>query len=145
MQFDAERPTITDIYQRGRELKWSPSKDGDVYYFWSQAVPVDVSFTTDPVVVDCEHGNTLEVFSTPQNIELLYRLKISKKPNRFMCKPFDHAIFYTYGNDGGPSKIIKYIYKDKHLSMNKWVDKESYLSVIKTNHFADYESAFWSR
>ena len=145
--FDCERPTISDPFAVGRELKWSPSKEPQVYYFWACPVPIDMSFdpALPPASVDCEYGNTLEVFSTPAKVEVLYRLRLVKPPNRFLCRPFDHALFWTYGEEGGPSKVIKYIYKDKNLSINKWVDKNSFLSVVRTNHFANYDLAFWSR
>lgn len=147
MTFDQERPTLTDPFVDDRELKWSPSAEPHVHYFWSQAVPVDISFPaeTPPLVIDCEHGNSLSVYSTPSKVELLYRLRIVKKPKRFLCRPFDHAIFWTYGKEGGPSRLIKYLYKDKNLSINKWEDKDSFLSVVRTNHFANYDLAFWSR
>jgi len=144
--FDCERPTITDKFVEGRELKWSPSLEPQVYYFWARAVPIDVSFESNQLsIVDCEYGNTLEVYSLPSKVETLYRLRLVKPPNRFLLRPFDHAVYWTYGTEGGPSKMIKYLYKDKNLSINKWVDKESFLSVVRTNHFASYDLAFWSR
>jgi hypothetical protein len=145
--FDCERPTLSDPFVEGRALKWTPSSEPQVHYFWSQAVPIDISFDPkqSPAVIDCEYGNTLEVYSLPSKIEILYRLRLVKPPNRFLRRPFDHAIYWTYGTEGGPSKVIKYLYKDKNLSINKWVDKDSFLSVVRTNHFANYDLAFWSR
>lgn len=139
-----DHPQKTDPYTD--VLKWRPSAEPNVHYFWACPVPLDMGLS-DMVeqVIDCDHGNQLKVYSTATKVEVLYRLYIVEKPLRFMCRPFDHAVFWSYGKQGGPSKIIKYLYKDKKLTVAKWVDKDSYLSVIRTNHFANYDQSFWSR
>jgi len=148
MKFDFERPTIANPYIDGDELKWQLAKDTSgypTYYFWSQPVPVDVSFLNPPIVIDCEHGNFLEVCMGQNRVELLYRLTLVEKPKRFLTRPYDHTIFWTYGAEGGPSGLVKYLFRDKCLSVHKWEDKDSFLSVIRTNHYANYDYAFWSR
>jgi hypothetical protein len=142
---DIMRPQITDPFTE--PLKWRPSAEANVYYFWAHNIPVDMTLEgTSEVRVDCEHDNHLSIYVTSSTkVELLYRMHFAKKPTRFLCRPFDHALFWSYGKTGGPSKVIKYLFKDKNLSINKWVDKDSYLSVLRTNHFAAYDQAFWSR
>jgi len=139
-----ERPTVTDPYFKNSELQWRKASDG-AHYFWSQPVEVDITLNIPPLKIDCENGNTLEVYLGPSKQELLYRFKLNKKPKRFMLRPYDHTIFWTYGTDGGPSFLVKYLYRDKYLSMHKWEDKDSFLAVIRTNHYANYDYAFWSR
>lgn len=150
MNFNSLKPTLSDPYLEGKEQQWFLSKDAKSYYFWVQQVSPDVELhpTFDIDCVDLTHDVELTVYRGLAKQEILYRLTFKgENPLRFMMRPTKepHSIFWTYGKEGGPSKLIKPLFRDKYISAHTWLDKDSFLAVIRTNHYSQNDCSFWSR
>lgn len=147
MKFDPYVPVLTDPCPEA--LQWHRSKEADAYYFWAKQVSADVQLhpTLGPQIVEMTNGSVLSIYKGLAKQELLYRLTFGKLPERFLSKPVTnpHTLYWTFSGIGGPSQLTKSFYRDKHFALHGWVDKDAYLAVIRTNHYAGYDYSFWSR
>lgn len=149
MILDPLNPCEACPYVEGKEMVWTLSREDNTYYFWVQQVSAEVQLhpLISPEEVEIGSGVKLFVHKGLSKNELLYRLSFKKLPERFVAKPghSPHAIFWTFGKEGGPSLKVTPLYRDKNISVHSWVDKKSYLAVIRTEHFNHSDFSFWSR
>jgi len=108
----------------------------------------EVSFhpNLDPLEIQLGFGAILHVYYGPIRQEMLYRLLFTQGfPARIILKPSPYCLFWSFGNVGGQSKVIKYHYRDRYLSLHEWVDKGSYLAVLRQQHYENNISTIWTR
>jgi len=130
------------------EYIWLPSRESGVYYAWAKPVANEVQFRPESDHLKIELGNNVDfhVYKSIAKQELLYRIAfMGEKPKRFMLRPYGYCMFWSYGVESGPSSLVKYFYRDKYVSLHSWVDKRSYLAVLRQQHYVSNENSFWSR
>lgn len=135
MKFDIKDPTKTDIFPYEKEdtyyQHWLPSKEKGSHYVWVQRVSENVELKESEKIV-LGHGVTFYVYKGISKQEILYRVCFGgKKPTRFLCEPFPYIVFWSFGKKGGASENVKYLFKDKYVSVHKWVDKNSFCAIIR--------------
>jgi len=136
MIFNIKNPILTDPFLEREDFfqYWNKSKENNTYYVWVQRVTKEIEFSSDiePTIIDLEQGVKLYIYKGTNKQEILYRIKFSKKKlSRFLLDPFPYVMFWSYGKVGGTSTHIKYLFRDKNISIHKWVDKDSYLAIIR--------------
>lgn len=145
MLFDRTQPLKTDPYLL-REYAWLQSKESNVYYSWLSPVADEVIFHTENTEVNLGYGVFLQVYYGPIRQEMLYRLVFTQGiPKRIILKPSPYCLFWSYGEEGGQSKSIKYHYRDRFLSLHEWCDKGSFLAVLRQHHYEQNVSTIWTR
>jgi hypothetical protein len=147
MTFDPLNPMQTDAFHDSAEYSyaWFPSREFGAYYAWVQCVTPDIQFRTPPAEILLENAR-LSIYRGASKLETLYRLVFESSPKRFLNRPQGHPfdLFWSYGTEGGTSKIVDYPYRDRYISVTCWVDKRSYLAVLRQQHYA-LSFSFWSR
>ena len=143
--FDPKQPLLTDPGQP-EGYAWSPSSEPHVYYSRTQQVSDELQYhsTQPPTVVDLGHGTALTVYRGPFKQELLYRLRFPRRPPRLLARP-PYCLFWSHGAEGGPSVSVRWHYKDRFLSIHQWVDRDSFLAVLRQHHYKPNDALFWSR
>jgi len=149
--FDPSKPLETDpaLYDEGFDYAWRRSlEDRDAYYAWLQPVVEGVGFhdSLESLQVEMGHGVVLYVYYGAVRQEILYRLLFTQGfPSRLILKPAPYTLFWSYGSEGGQSMEIKYHYRDRYLSIHEWTDKDSFLAVLRQQHYDNNVSTIWSR
>ena len=150
--FDPQNPTLTDCSlesQYPNDYAWGVSLEPQTYYAWTQPIASEVQFhkTLQPVKIDLRNGVEFWVYYGSTKQELLYRIKFTDvMPSRIRVFPAPFCLFWSYGTEGGPSKDVMYHYKDKFLTLTEWVDKNSFLAVLRQQLYLHQENTtFWSR
>lgn len=137
MKFNVDAPQLTDPYLEGRHLMWLNSREPLSYYFWAQQVSPEVEFHGELAVEEISLDSAkFYIYRGLSKQELLYRLKFRRQPVRFTARPVKdpHVLFWTYGTEGGASKEVAYLYRDKNISLHHWVDKRSFLAAIRNSY-----------
>lgn len=149
INFDFNNPIKTDPPSPSQEIyAWFPSRQVNVWYSWLQPIADGVTFhqNLDPLEIDLGQGVVLHVYYGQIRQELLYRLLFTKQfPARFLLKPEPYCMFWSFGDEGGQSKRIRYHYRDRYLSIHEWTDKSSYLAVLRQQHYENNVSTIWTR
>jgi len=140
-------PSLDSEYPE--DFAWGKSAEGDTYYAWAHSVSAEIELSADRCIeYPLGHGATLQFYPGPNSQEMLYRLQFKEGlPNRILYrKPLAHTVFWSFGVDSGPSCRIKKHYQDRYLTIIEWVDKASFLAVLRQQHYINTEfSNFWSR
>jgi len=136
----------TQTHPFSEEHAWCKADDLE-YYFWTQAVVPEVQLhkQLEPVVKELGNGSVLTVFKGLSKQEILYTLKFKIPPKRFVIQPYPHTMFWSYGVTGGASTMVKYLYRDRNLSIHAWLDKNSFLADLRNVHYNVADYTFWSR
>lgn len=149
MRFDHKQPLKTDpALARGGEYAWLKSKEPNAYYAWLQPIADEVVFhqNLDPLEADLGFGVILHVYYGPIRQEMLYRLLFTQGlPKRLILKPSPYCLFWSFGEEGGQSKSIKYHFRDRFLSLHEWTDKGSFLAVLRQQHYENNINTIWTR
>lgn len=149
MEFDFKNPLKTDRPSMFKsEYAWLPSKQPNVYYSWLQPIAEGVTFhpNLDPLEIDLGFGTILHIYYGQIRQELLYRILFTKNfPKRFILKPSPYCMFWSFGDENGQSKCIKYHYRDRYLSVHEWTDKGSFLAVLRQQHYENNINTIWTR
>lgn len=148
MAFDFKNPLKTDPSLYQQSYAWLPSKEPNVYYAWLQPIADEVAFhpDLDPLGIKLGYGVILHIYYSPIRQEMLYRLSFTKGlPQRLILKPSPYCLFWSFGNEGGASKSIKYHYRDRFLSLHEWADKSSFLAVLRQQHYENNVNNIWTR
>jgi hypothetical protein len=143
-EVSAVTPLTTHPYDK--PLVWQKTAAGQ-FYFWAQQVSTEVQLLDTPVEVHLGPQATLSIYKSLGDAELLYQITMGRSPERSLARPQDGPVYlyWTYGTQGGPSSKIKYLFRDKLLSVHSWVDKKAALAVIRSDSFASKDFSFWSR
>ena len=150
MEFSPQSPLLSDpaLYADGFDYAWKPSRQPHTYYAWLQPVVEGVGFNEnlEPLSIDLGHGASLYVYYGMARQELLFRLVFSRGlPPRLILKPAPYSLFWSWGTEGGQSKEIKYHYRDRYLSLHEWTDKDSFLAVLRQQHYDNNTATIWTR
>jgi hypothetical protein len=150
MIFDPEKPLKTDpAYEHESfDYAWRLSKAPSTYYAWLQPVVSGVSFHPDiePTTVELGNGVILFIYYGLSKQELLYRIVFTTGfPSRIILKPAPFTLFWSYGTEGGQSYEIKYLHRDRLLSLHEWTDKNSFLAVLRQSHYDNNINTIWTR
>lgn len=148
MVFDSKNPLATDPALRVGSYAWGLSKEPDVYYAWLQPIADTVAFhpNLDPMEIPLGFGVLLHVYYGPVRQEMLYRLLFTKGlPQRLILKPAPYCFFWSFGDVGGQSFNVKYHYRDRYLSLHEWTDKNSFLAVLRQQHYENNVNTIWTR
>ena len=150
MKFDVNNPLRTDpsLHRKEDSYAWLLSKEPNVYYAWLQPVADEVTFhpSLAPLEIKLGFGVLFQVYYGPIRQEMLYRLSFTKDPpSRCMLKPSPYCLFWSFGNEGGASKSVKYHYRDRYLSLHEWTDKSSFLAVLRQHHYENNTNTIWTR
>ena len=152
MQFDPRYPTLTDpsLEEMWPEsYAWGVSKEHNTYYAWTQPIAAEVKFhpTISPLCIHLGNGAQFWAYYGVMRQELLYRIKFTDgMPKRIRVFPEPFCLFWSFGTDGGGSEVLKYHHKDKFLTLHEWVDKKSFLAVLRQHLYTHPENTtFWSR
>ena len=149
--FEPKNPLKTDPNRadlHAKDYAWLLSKEPDVYYAWLQPVVDEVTFhpNIDPKEINLGFGAFLNVYYGTLRQELLYRIRFTQGlPSRLIIKPSPYALFWSFGSEGGQSKRIKYHYRDRYLSIHEWSDKNSFLAVLRQQHYENNVNTIWTR
>ncbi len=145
--FDAKNPYDTDPANFvNLAYTWSKSKEANVYYSWQQVYTPEVSFHQDsPLVIDLGYGSKAYIYHNVLRHELLYRIAFTDMPKRLILKPAPYCMFWSFGDCGDASLRIKYHYRDRYLSLHEWVDKKSFLAVLRQHHYDNKTTTIWTR
>lgn len=146
--FDPKNPIASDPLPTDDEqlFAWTKSREQNVYYAWTQLVTPEVQIALPPTEIPLGDGVMLRIFRGSAKQELLYRISFgATMPPRFLGRPHPFDLFWSYGTEGGPSKLVKRMYMDRNVSVHSWVDKKSYLAVLRQQHYALTNFSFWSR
>ena len=147
MIFDSKCPQDTDPCCYDPFIcGWHESKQPGAYYCWAQPVAREVSFHAKypPVVIELGTTSFFLYFGVNKQ-ELLYRIVFHVEPKRRLIKPSPYCMFWTYGDVGGASRSVEYHYRDRYMTLNEWVDKGSFLAVLRQPHYSNDLTSFWSR
>jgi len=144
--FDPENPLATDPYldEHTGSYAWLPSTLPLNHYCWVQPVSPDVQLDSKVGKIDLDNDTRLFIYKGPLKQKLLYRIVFAAPPVRFMIRPAHYCMFWSYGHKGGPSGKIKYLYRDRFLSVQRWTDKNSFLASLRQQHYLT-GFTFWSR
>lgn len=148
MVFDDKRPLVTDPAVVQNTYAWCVSKQPNVYYAWLQPTANDVEFhpNLEPLEIDLGFGVLLHIYYGPIRQEMLYRILFTKGlPNRIILKPEPYCLFWSFGTENGQSLRIKYHYRDRYLTLHEWVDKSSFLAVLRQQHYINNVNTIWTR
>ena len=148
MKFDRKQPLLTDPAVMQDVYAWCPSKEPNSYYAWLQPTANDVEFHPDlePMEIDLGFGVILHIYYGPIRQEMLYRILFTEElPKRLILKPAPYCLFWSFGTENGHSVRIKYHYRDRYLSLHEWVDKSSFLAVLRQQHYDNNVSTIWTR
>jgi hypothetical protein len=152
MVFDEKHPLRTDPALVAKTevggYAWLLSKQPSVYYAWLQPVAEEVEFhpNLEPLEIILGFGVILHVYYGPIKQEMLYRLIFTDGfPSRLLLKPDPYCLFWSFGNEGGQSRNIKYHYRDRYLSLHEWTDKGSFLAVLRQQHYENNLTTIWTR
>ena len=135
--FDPSNPVASDPLpvDEDRFFAWSKSLETNVYYAWAQRVTPDVQIVLPPAEVLIGEGVRMSIYRGSARQELLYRISFGNEmPNRFMMRNHPFDLFWSYGDSGGVSRKVKWIFRDRNVSIHEWVDKRSYLAVLRQQH-----------
>lgn len=148
--FDPKNPTATDPSQShlyGNNYAWGLSYQPNTYYAWIQPIASEVIFhpNLDPLEIPLGFGATLYIYYGPIRQEMLYRIRFAEdSPLRTLLKP-TYCMFWSFGQAGGSSKNVMYHYRDRYITVHEWVDKSSFLAVLRQHHYENHVSTIWSR
>lgn len=150
MQFDPTSPLITDpVFQdECFDYAWMLSKQPNSYYAWLQPIVDGVSFHADLEPLEILLGNGVILYAYYGHVrqEILYRLVFTEGfPSRIILKPAPYTLFWSFGDEGGQSTNIKYHYRDRNLSLHEWTDKNSFLAVLRQQHYDNNINTIWTR
>lgn len=148
MVFDFKNPLETDPSVCQASYAWLPSLEPNVYYAWLQPIADEVVFhhNLEPLEINLGYGVLLHVYYGPIRQEMLYRLLFTQElPSRIIVKPSPYCLFWSYGNEGGQSRNVKYHYRDRYLSLHEWTDKSSFLAVLRQEHYEKNLNTIWTR
>ena len=148
MIFDYQNPSLTDPIPAEEKYlyAWSPSLEINSYYAWVHRVTPDVQLLQQTTVVALGEKVKLFIYRGTTKQELLYRIEFGDTlPPRFMHRPYPFDLFWSFGKQGGTSEEVEYLFRDRYVSIHCWVDKKSYLAVLRQQHYAQSNFSFWSR
>ncbi len=148
MKFDHKQPLLTDPAVMRDVYAWCPSKEPHSYYAWLQPTANAVEFHPDlePMEIDLGFGVILHIYYGPIRQEMLYRILFTEGlPERLILKPAPYCLFWSFGTENGQSVRMKYHYRDRYLSLHEWVDKSSFLAVLRQQHYDNNVSTIWTR
>ena len=152
MEFDLQNPLATDPSlqeQYPKDYVWGKSLEPGSYYIWVQPVAKDVELQSRyRTVIPLGHEVELQIYLGPIRQEFLYRIKFGNvKPTRMLRQnPLMHTLFWTFGNESGPSSRVRKLYQDRYLFIQEWIDKKSFLAILRQQHYVNTDFInFWSR
>lgn len=150
MTFSPANPTLTDPsldYIYPNDYAWGVSREENTYYSWIQKITPETCLSSAPLEIDLGCDVKFQVYQNTSGIEFLYRLRfLAGMPKRIRVFPEPYCLFWSYGDNGKESGVVKYHYKDRFLTIHEWVDRKSYLAVLRQQIYLHQESSnFWSR
>lgn len=146
--FNPQNPLATDPYKEmgGPHFQWclsSANATGDAYYAWTQPVTEEVTVKLSDVH-EIGSGGFLNIYKGPTGQPFIYRITFPKPVTR--ARIFPHfCFFWSFGVHGGPSGRIKYHYRDRFVCIHEWVDKHSFLAILRQQvYLYEDRTNFWS-